>query len=192
MSKRVIGLSFSHSAESLIVEMSNHHDWILRNRVVISIDSISTLRRWSMLVIALTATLCANVFINGAAFLIPTLHIDRHLHLVQAGLLASMPSFGVAATMFGWGYVVDRVGERIVLTVGMALTAAATFAAASVDSLVATGAFLLLGGMAAASNTAASGRLVVGWFSTERRGLAMGIRHTASPLGVALGPWSFP
>ena len=39
-----------------------------------SVESISTVRRWSMLGIALTATLCANVFINGAAFLIPTLH----------------------------------------------------------------------------------------------------------------------
>jgi sugar phosphate permease len=172
--------------------MSIPHDWILRNHAVISIESISTLRRWSMLVIALTATLCANVFINGAAFLIPELHIGSDLHLAQAGLLSSMPSFGVAATMFGWGYVVDRVGERIVLTVGMTLTAAATFAAASVDSLVATGAFLLLGGMAAASNSAASGRLVVGWFPPRRRGLAMGIRHTASPLGVALGALVIP
>ena len=46
-----------------------------------SVDTIGTLRRWSMLVIALTATLCANVFINGAAFLIPTLHTERHLDL---------------------------------------------------------------------------------------------------------------
>ena len=172
--------------------MSNHHDWILRNHDSISIDSIGTLRRCSMLVIAFTATLCANVFINGAAFLIPTLHIDRDLHLAQAGLLSSMPSFGMAATMFGWGYVVERVGERIVLTVGLTLTAAATFAAASVDSLVATGAFLLLGGMAAASNAAASGRLVVDWFPPGRRGLAMGIRQTAAPLGVALGALVIP
>ena len=74
----------------------------------------------------------------------------------------------------------------------MALTAAATFAAACVDSLVAVGAFLLLGGMAAASNTAAGGRLVVGWFPPERRGLVMGIRHTASPLGVAAAALVIP
>lgn len=145
-----------------------------------------------MLVMALTATLCANVFINGAAFLIPELHLDGELHLAQAGLLSAMPSFGVATTMYAWGHVVDRVGERIVLTAGLALTAAAAFAAAAVDSLVATGAFLLLGGMAAASNSAASGRLVVGWFPPDRRGLAMGIRHTASPLGVGLGALVIP
>jgi MFS family permease len=145
-----------------------------------------------MLGIALIATMSANVLINGVAFLIPTLHIGRGLHLAQAGLLSAMPSFGVAVTMIGWGYLVDRVGERLVLTLGMALTAAAAFAAASVDSLVAVGAFLFLGGMAAASNTAAGGRLVIGWFRPERRGLVMGIRQTASPLGVAAAALVIP
>jgi MFS family permease len=158
----------------------------------VSVESISTLRRWSMLAIALSATLCANVFINGAAFLIPTLHTERGLDLAQAGLLSSMPSFGMVATLIAWGYIVDRIGERIVLALGSALTAAAAFAAASVDSLVAVGAFLLLGGMAAASSNTASGRLVVGWFPPDQRGLVMGIRQTAQPLGVALGALVIP
>lgn len=145
-----------------------------------------------MLAIALTTTLCANVFINGAAFLIPTLHTERGLDLAQAGLLSSMPSFGMVATLIAWGYVVDRIGERIVLALGAALTAGAAFAAASVHSLVAVGAFLLLGGMAAASSNSASGRLVVGWFPPEKRGMVMGIRQTAQPLGVALGALVIP
>ena len=157
-----------------------------------SIGTISSVRRWSILVIALSATLCANVFINGAAFLIPTLHTERGLDLAKAGLLSSMPSFGMVATLIAWGYIVDRVGERIVLAVGSALTAAAAFAAASMHSLVAVGAFLLLGGMAAASSNSASGRLVVGWFPPEQRGLVMGIRQTAQPLGVGLGALVIP
>ncbi|MDT0478412.1 MFS transporter, partial [Streptomyces sp. DSM 41014] len=91
-----------------------------------------------------------------------------------------------------WGYVVDRVGERIVLTVGSALTAAAAFGAAAAHSLVTVGLFLLLGGMAAASSNSASGRVVVGWFPPEQRGLAMGIRQTATPLGVGLGALVIP
>lgn len=125
---------------------------------------IGTLRRWSMLVLGVTATMCANVFIYGAAFLIPTLHTERGLDLALAGLMSSMPSFGMVVTLIAWGYVVDRVGERFVLTVGSALTAAAAFGAAAVDSLPAVGALLFLGGMAAASSNSASGRLVVGWF----------------------------
>ncbi|MCV7209339.1 MFS transporter [Mycolicibacterium canariasense] len=154
--------------------------------------TIGTARRWSMLVIALTATTCANVFINGAAFLIPTLHTERGLDLARAGTLSAMPSLGMVTTLILWGYVVDRFGERLVLTLGSALTAAAAFAAASVQSLVAVGAFLLIGGMAAASSNSASGRLVVGWFPPEQRGLVMGIRQTATPLGVGLGALIIP
>ena len=149
--------------------------------------TIGTARRWSMLAIALTATLCANVFINGVAFLIPTLHTERGLDLAEAGLMSSLPSFGMVVTLIAWGYIVDRFGERIVLAVGSALTAAAAFGAASVHSLVAVGAFLFLGGMAAASSNSASGRLVVGWFPPDQRGLVMGIRQTATAAGSRPG-----
>lgn len=145
-----------------------------------------------MLALGLIATMSANVVINGTAFLIPALHLDLGLHLAQAGLLSAMPSLGVATTIIGWGYLVDLVGERLVLAAGLGLTAAATFAAAVSDSLIAIGVFLFLAGMAAASNSAASGRVVVGWFPPERRGLAMGIRHTAAPLGVALAAMVIP
>ena len=145
-----------------------------------------------MLAIALGATLCSNVFINGAAFLIPTLHSERGLDLSRAGLISAMPSFGMVVTLIAWGYVVDRVGERLVLTVGSALTAVAAFAAAWAHSLVGLAAFLFLGGMAAASSNSASARVVVGWFPPEQRGLVMGIRQTAQPLGVGLGALVIP
>lgn len=157
-----------------------------------AIGSISALRRWSMLAIGLLATLCANVFINGVAFLIPTLHDERGLDLAAAGLMSSLPSLGMVVTLIAWGYVVDRVGERVVLALGSALTAAAALAAATADSLPATGVFLFLGGMAAASSNTASGRLVVGWFEAEQRGLVMGIRQTAQPLGVGFGALVIP
>ena len=155
-------------------------------------STIGTVRRWSMLAIALTATLCANVFINGVAFMIPTLHTERGLDLAQAGLMSSLPSFGMVVTLIAWGWVVDRIGERIVLALGSALTAAAAFAAASAHSLVTVGLFLFLGGMAAASSNSASGRLVIGWFPPQRRGLVMGIRQTATPLGVGVGALVIP
>lgn len=154
--------------------------------------TIGSARRWSLLAIALTTTMCVNVFINGVAFLIPTLQSEHDLDLATAGTLSAMPSFGMVLTLIAWGYVVDRIGERIVLTLGAGLTGAAAFAAAATDSLLLTGAFLLLGGMAAASSNVASARLVVGWFPPQRRGLVMGIRQTAQPLGVALGALVIP
>ena len=155
-------------------------------------DSLSVGARWSMAAISVGVTSSSFLFINGVAFLIPALVAGRGTSLVQAGLLASMPSWGMVVTLFFWGYLTDRLGERIVMTVGSALTAAAAYAAASVHSLMAMGVFLFLGGMAAASSNTAGGGLVSGWFPPNRRGLAMGIRQTAQPLGIALGALVIP
>jgi MFS family permease len=148
--------------------------------------------RWSITLISVVVTSSSFLFINGVAFLIPSLVAAYEIPLAEAGLLASMPSWGMVVTLFFWGYLTDRLGERIVMTVGSALTAAAAYAAATVHSLLAMGVFLFLGGMAAASSNTAGGGLVSGWFPPEKRGLAMGIRQTAQPLGIALGALVIP
>ena len=153
---------------------------------------LSAGRRWSVVVVSLLVTSSAFVFINGVAFLIPALQEDRGAQLAEAGLLSSMPSFGMVATLILWGYLLDRVGERIVLTIGSALTAGAAYAASTAHSTIAFGAWLFVGGMAAASCNSAGGRLVSGWFPPEQRGLAMGVRQTAQPLGIALGALVIP
>lgn len=148
--------------------------------------------RWSFVIVSLFVTASSFLFINGVAFLIPRLQAARGTPLTQAGLLVSMPSWGMVVALVAWGYVLDHLGERIVLTLGSALTAASAFAAASVHSLLMIGFFLFLGGMAAASANSAGGRLVSGWFPPEQRGLAMGIRQTAQPLGIAMGALVIP
>ncbi len=154
--------------------------------------SISPTRRWWILAVSVAVTSCAFLFINCGVFLIPALQADRGTSLTQAGLLSAMPSFGMVLTLVAWGYLVDRLGERLVLTVGAALTATAALAAAPLHSLTAIGALLFVGGMAAASCNIAGGRLVSGWFPRRRRGLAMGIRQVAQPLGVAIGAAALP
>ncbi len=148
--------------------------------------------RWAIMAVSLGVTASSFLFINGVAFLIPSLQGRRGIPLAEAGLLASMPSWGMVVTLVLWGYVLDHVGERIVLTAGSALTAAAAYAAASAHSLPMIGVFLFIGGMSAASCNAAGGRLVSAWFPPRQRGLAMGIRQTAQPLGIALGALMIP
>src|SRR6202012_1376613 len=104
-----------------------------------------------MLGVSQGASLCANVFINGAAFLIRALVGKHHASLVEGALLASLPKIGMMLTPVPWGYMLDRVGERIVLTLGLGQTAAAGFAASSTQSMLEMATFLVLGGMAAAS-----------------------------------------
>lgn len=149
-------------------------------------------KRWSIMIVSLFVTTSSFLFINGVAFLIPSLEATRGTPLAEAGLLSSMPSWGMVVTLIAWGYVLDRVGERLVLTLGSALTAAAAFAAASVHSMVWVAVYLFVGGMAAASCNTAGGRLVSAWFPPQQRGLAMGIRQTAQPLGIAAGALIMP
>src|SRR6478752_4769035 len=139
---------------------------------------IGTARRWSMLAASTLAQASAAVMVHGPAFLIPALHARAGLSLAEAGLVAAAPTIGVMVTLVAWGVVSDRRGERFVL-----LTGAASTQTGSTTLLVVT---LFLAGAAAASTNAASGRVVVGWFPAGRRGLAMGIRQMAQPIGVGV------
>jgi sugar phosphate permease len=85
--------------------------------------------------------------------------------------------------MLPWGLIADRTGERVALGVGLGtcgiLIAGAGFASAFWQLVL----LLSLAGAAGASTNSASGRAVMQWFGTSERGLALGIRQTAVPIG---------
>lgn len=147
---------------------------------------ISDGRRWAMLGVSTAAQAAAAVTIHGPAFLIPVLVARRGLSLTEAGTVAAMSMIGVVCTLVPWGVVVDRLGERVALLAGLGLTCLAGVGAALTDSTPALAITLFCAGAAAASTASASGRVVVGWFPPERRGLAMGIRQMAQPAGVGI------
>jgi len=148
--------------------------------------TVGTVRRWAMLAVSTGAQAAAAVTIHGPAFLIPVLHERRGLSLAAAALVAAAPMFGVMLTLVAWGWVVDRRGERFSLLAGLGATFVAGIASTRVHSTVLLAVALFFAGAAAASTGSASGRVVVGWFPARQRGLAMGIRQTAQPLGVGL------
>ena len=149
-------------------------------------------RAWTVLTLGVGAQTAGTVFVSVPAFLIPLLHTERGLSLAQAGLLAATPTIGMVLTLIAWGALADRIGERWVIAGGLALVALASVGAILSTGYLALGIFFLLGGMAAASANAASGRVVVGWFPKDRRGLAMGIRQTCQPLGVTIAAVTVP
>jgi MFS family permease len=158
----------------------------------IQAQSAAASGRWSVTLISVGVTATSFLFVSGVAFLIPSLASARRISLAEAAVLASMPSWGMVATLILWGYLTDRLGERLVMSLGSALTGFAACCAAWAHSSFAMGALLFVGGMAAASSNTAGGSLVSGWFAHDRRGLAMGIRQTAQPLGIALGALAIP
>ena len=147
---------------------------------------------WRMLVLGIAAQASGSLLVSTPAYLIPLLHLQRGLPLARAGLLAAAPTFGMVIALVAWGALADRHGERWVIAGGLALTAVFAFAAAAVPGYLALGIMLVLGGVAAASTSAASGRVVIGWFPRSRRGLAMGIRQMSQPLGVAVAALVVP
>jgi sugar phosphate permease len=149
-------------------------------------------RAWTALGLGVLAQTFGTVFVATPAFLIPLLHTERGLSLAQAGLLAAMPTMGLVLTLVLWGALTDRIGEKWVIAGGLALTALAAVGALLSQGYVDLGVFLLLGGAASASTNSASGKVVVGWFSKERRGLAMGIRQICQPLGVTIAALTVP
>lgn len=140
-----------------------------------------------MLAVGVLAQLASAIAVHGPAFLIPTLHRQRDLSLTGSAVVAAAPTLGVMLTLVLWGILVDHRGERFALLVGLAGTTVFVTVACFVHGTLALGAALLVAGAFAASTNAASGRVVVGWFPAHRRGLAMGIRQMAQPLGVGVG-----
>src|SRR5215469_15100353 len=142
-------------------------------------------RRW---LIAMTA---GWTFQYGLAYLIPTLrHAGFSLEL--ASILVACPTAGLLLTLIGWGAAADRWGERIVLASGLALAGIVLAVGSVAHGATGLGLCLTLGGAAGGSVFAASGRLILGWFARHERGLAMGIRQSAQPLGVALAAATLP
>lgn len=140
---------------------------------------------WRMLVLGIAAQAAGSLLVSTPVYLIPLLHVQRGIPLAQAGALASAPTIGMVLTLVAWGALADRYGERWVIAGGLALTAAFALAAVTVHGFLPLALLLGLGGASAASTSAASGRVVVGWFPRWRRGLAMGLRQMSQPLGVA-------
>jgi sugar phosphate permease len=95
-------------------------------------------------------------------------------------------------TLLPWGLLADRVGERAVIAIGLVGGAAALAGAAVTSSHVGLVVALALAGALGASVNAASGRAVMGWFGVGERGLALGVRQTAIPIGGAVAAASLP
>ncbi|WP_406298000.1 MFS transporter [Embleya sp. NBC_00888] len=149
-------------------------------------------RRWLMLAIGMCAQLASCVFLYGLAYLVPVLREDEGMSLAQAGTVVACPTFGLLPALVLWGAAADRWGERRVMAVGLALAGVAIVVALAGDGAVWLAGWLAVAGACSAAVNAASGRVVLGWFAPEQRGLAMGMRQMAQPLGMVAGALVLP
>jgi sugar phosphate permease len=148
--------------------------------------------KWVILAVGLASQTAISGARQGLPALAPALRDTYTLSLPQIGVVLASINVGIVLTLFGWGVLADRIGERPVLAVGLGAAAAALVGAALAPSFGWLLVALLVAGMAGASAIGASGRAVMGWFERSERGMALGIRQTGVPLGGGLAALALP
>jgi sugar phosphate permease len=148
--------------------------------------------RWTILGAGTFAQATFSAVAVGLPALAPALRSQYDLSLNEVGVVLGAVGIGMVLTLLPWGLLADRVGERVVIAAGLVGATAALVATAFAGSFASLVALLALGGALGASVNAASGRAVMGWFSPEERGLALGIRQTAIPIGGASAAAALP
>jgi sugar phosphate permease len=148
--------------------------------------------RWTILAVGATAQSTFSALMPGIAVLAPALRARYGLTLGETGVVIGANTLGSTATLLAWGLLADRVGERVVIALGLGASAGALVGAAYAPGFGVLVLCLAGAGLAGASVNAASGRAVMGWFPPAQRGLALGIRQTSVPLGGAAAALALP
>ena len=104
------------------------------------------------------------------------------------GLLLSAFAWSYALVQLPVGGLVDRVGPRVLLGVGMALWSLAQAVGGLVTSFSQFIWARILLGIGEAPDYPTSARVVSNWFAVRDRGVPTGMFNAASPLGTALAP----
>jgi sugar phosphate permease len=113
---------------------------------------------------------------------------DLGLSLGQMGLLLSAFSWSYALCQLPVGALVDKIGPRWLLGIGLVVWSAAQAA----GGFAATFGYFVIArialGIGEAPQFPAAARVVSNWFPPRSRGTPTGVYNSASPLGVALAP----
>jgi sugar phosphate permease len=148
--------------------------------------------RWTILGAGVVAQASASAIGLGLPAIAPAIRHGYGLTLTQVGVVLAALNFGLILTLLPWGIVADRIGERAVLASGLTGCAGALLVAANTSSYAGLVAALAVAGAFGGGTQSASGRAVMSWFGPEERGLALGIRQTAVPLGGAIAAGVLP
>jgi sugar phosphate permease len=148
--------------------------------------------RWTILSAGVVAQAAFSAILLGLPAVAPAIKDHYDLTLTQVGVVLAAINFGSLATLLLWGVVADRIGERAVIAFGQAGTAAALLWAAYSSTYGELVAALATAGALGSGVNAASGRAVMAWFGADERGLALGIRQMAVPLGGATAAVALP
>lgn len=148
---------------------------------------------WSVLTAAMTAGTAVSLIGQAYPTLAPFIRADLGLSLAAVGLLNTFIYIGTMLGSLPSGWLTDKLGSRTVMIVGTLAGAALAVAIAILaQSQWMFVPLLFLVGLVVASATPAGAQAVAQSFPPERRGLVIGLRQMAVPLGGALAAAILP
>jgi sugar phosphate permease len=148
--------------------------------------------RWAILAAGVVGQASYSAVLVGPAAIASPLQHSYNLSLPSLGTVLAAANLGSLLTLFAWGVLSDREGERLVLTAGLGAAGVCLVAAAWIKTAPGLVLVLAAAGALGSGVNSASGRAVMSWFGADERGLALGIRQTAFPIGGAIGAFALP
>ena len=153
-------------------------------------DTPARIRRSQTLSLVLLVVCGVINYLDRATLAVANEYIraDLGLSLGQMGVLLSAFSWSYALCQLPVGALVDKVGPRWLLGIGLVVWSLAQAA----GGLASTFGWFVIArialGIGEAPQFPAAARVVSNWFPARSRGTPTGIYNSASPLGVALAP----
>lgn len=165
-----------------------------------TIYSSTSRYRWLILFIGVLAQITFAVGFAGIPVSGVIMRNDYQFTMSQLGFVLGCMGLGVAISEMIWGVLTDKLGDKIVLIIGL-VSMGATFLIISygfvpkagvLPNYKSLGILLIVAGAVGGSINSSSGRAVMSWFQDHERGFAMSIRQTAIPVGAAIGSILIP
>jgi MFS family permease len=148
---------------------------------------------WSILAAAMIAGTAVSAIGQAYPTLAPYIRADLGLSLAAVGLLNTFTYLGTMLGALPAGWLTDRLGSRTMLIAGsLAAALLAVLIALLSHSTMSFVPLLVLVGLVVASSTPAGSQAVAQSFPPQRRGLVIGLRQMAVPLGGTLAAAIFP
>lgn len=148
--------------------------------------------RWFYLAMATLSQVTLATIHLGIPVVMPLIQKEFRLSLAEVGVLVSLVNTGVVASAIWAGKAADRFGERLIIAYGTIAGGSIILMVYLTASFISLIPVLLLLGVPLASGTPAGSKAVAGWFGQRERGMAMGIRQTAIPLGGTIAALVLP
>ena len=150
----------------------------------------SRVRRMRFLSVAFLFVAGTVNYIDRSSFSIANTSIraDLHLSATQIGALLSVFSLAYGITQLPVGLMLDRLGPRLILAVGMFLWSLAQMATGLVSSFAGFLSTRISLGIGEGPMMPCGVKVINDWFSVRDRGFPTGLLTASNTLGITLAP----